>query len=440
MKILQVVHGFPPKGRAGTEIYTYNLSKELSRNHEVHVFFPSRKPGIAGYSLNKYYSEGLHIAEIVYHQLPFPRAMTLLSPKCMYKNIKAEKAFEAILDEMSPDVVHFQHLIGLSASLISLCKNKGIPTVLTLHDFWFMCHRIHLLRDEGFMCSGPNEEDYSCLDCYINSMLDAVSRHIGSLGNHLKNSLTNIVLKRVFVLFHGGDIFLQRNAYLKSLIQEVDVVITPSDFLQRRFVEYGLPEEKVTVSNHGMDTEQFNGFIKKKSERIRFGFVAPWIEHYKGAHVLVEAFNKIKDEHAELRVYGNYDPRSPYYRALRVNSNNPNVRFMGRFEDVKEPYSEMDVLVVPSICYESYSLVVQEAFITRTPVIASDIGALPEFVQHNKTGLLFKAGSSDDLYEKIKVVLENQSLISKFKANIKSVKTIQEQARELEGIYENLRL
>jgi glycosyltransferase involved in cell wall biosynthesis len=110
---------------------------------------------------------------------------------------------------------------------------------------------------------------------------------------------------------------------------------------------------------------------------------------------------------------------------------NDNIKFMGRYTDVREPYSEMDVLVVPSICYESYSLVVREAFICKIPVIASDIGALPEAVQNGETGLLFQSGNPDDLYDKIKVIIENPRLIEAFKSNIKSVKTIQEQAKEI---------
>jgi glycosyltransferase involved in cell wall biosynthesis len=113
---------------------------------------------------------------------------------------------------------------------------------------------------------------------------------------------------------------------------------------------------------------------------------------------------------------------------------------MGRYTDVREPYSNVDVLVVPSICYESFSLVIREAFITQTPVIASDIGALTEAVQDGKTGLLFQSGNPDDLYEKIRSIIENPDLMKKFKSNIKPVKTIQEQAKEIEAIYEDLRL
>jgi len=62
-------------------------------------------------------------------------------------------------------------------------------------------------------------------------------------------------------------------------------------------------------------------------------------------------------------------------------SNNPKIKIFGRFENTNDPYYDIDVLVIPSIAYEGYGLVVQEAFACKTPVIASDIGALNEFVK-----------------------------------------------------------
>jgi len=61
--------------------------------------------------------------------------------------------------------------------------------------------------------------------------------------------------------------------------------------------------------------------------------------------------------------------------------NNPKIKIFGRFENTNDPYYDIDVLVIPSIAYEGYGLVVQEAFACKTPVIASDIGALNEFVK-----------------------------------------------------------
>jgi len=115
---------------------------------------------------------------------------------------------------------------------------------------------------------------------------------------------------------------------------------------------------------------------------------------------------------------------------------NRNIKFMGRFEDVKELYSEIDISVVPSIWYETGGpLVVKEAFVTKTPVIASAIGCIPEFVKDGENGALFEARNPNDLYEKMEMLIDNPKLIEDFKNNIYLPKSIAEQARELEEVY-----
>jgi len=122
---------------------------------------------------------------------------------------------------------------------------------------------------------------------------------------------------------------------------------------------------------------------------------------------------------------------------LEKQKNKKNIKFMERSEDVKEPYSEIDVLV-PSVWYENCPLVLAEAQITKTPVIASNLGAIPEFVEDGRTGLLFELDDPEDLYEKIIQIIRNSKMIEKFKINIKSPKSIAEQSRELEQIYNSL--
>jgi len=157
---------------------------------------------------------------------------------------------------------------------------------------------------------------------------------------------------------------------------------------------------------------------------------------------LIEAFNKVSNKNVELRIYGIYNPNSIYFRELKTRIKNTNIKFMGRFEDVKEPYSEIDVLVVPSLCYETGGpmgpMVIREALATKTPVIASRVGSVSELSIDNVNGLLFEAKNPRDLLKKIMKIVKDQELIDKFKANIKPIKSIEEQAGEIEIIYKSL--
>ena len=442
MKILQVVQGFPPESRAGTELYTYSLAKELSRRHEVHVFHPSTTSRTKEYSVNKCDGDSLNLVEHVGReakgQLPLAGLRARANLKHTYINTSIHRDFEMVLDETEPHIVHFQHLINLSASLIELVKERRIPAVLTLHDFWFICPRINLLKNDYSVCKGPDIQSRNCFKCYSTARAESKAEAWVKYGirGGVSKALSKAYELSFMTVTNSGD-FKRRQERMKSLLLMVDKLIAPSRFLRNIFIQYGIPGDRIIYSSNGYDLSAFEGFKRKEHDKLVFGFAGGVAKH-KGVHVLVEAFNKVENDNVELRIYGTYDPKSNYFKELQSMIRNDNIKFMGRYTDVREPYSEMDVLVVPSICYESYSLVVREAFICKIPVIASDIGALPEAVQNGETGLLFQAGNARDLYEKMELIIHHPDLIEKFKTNIGPVKSIEQQAEEMEGIYLDL--
>jgi len=437
MKILQVVHGFPPKQRAGTEIYTYYLSKELAKRHEVHVFYPTlenvKEPILVSFNRE----------DFILHELKFPnnnkirRFLSRLFFENTYINKEIENLFRTLVTNIRPDVIHFEHLIGLSATLIEVAKAFNIPSVLTLHDYWFMCPNIHLLKYDYTICEGP--EPNECSECWIKKQSKAISRTLDRYS--IPKSLTKKPLQFILRAFYPPEKFKERENYMKSLLLKVDRIIAPSKFLRNLFVEYGVPEDKMIYSENGYDLSIFKGFKKKKkdTDKIIFGF-AGGVSRHKGIHVLVDAFMNVPEEKADLRIYGNYNPKSEYVRKILTKAKRKkNIKFMGGFEDVREPYSEIDVLVVPSICHEAGGpLVVREALATKTPVIASRIGSIPELIIDNINGLLVVPNNPKDLYEKIMLIIEHPELINKLKSGMQSVKSINQQAREIVKIYEEI--
>jgi len=217
MKILQVVHGFPPKQRAGTEIYTYYLSKELAKRHEVHVFYPTlenvKEPILVSFNRE----------DLVLHELKFPnnnkirRFLSRLFFENTYINKEIENLFRILVTNIRPDVIHFEHLIGLSATLIEVVKEFNIPSVLTLHDYWFMCPNIQLLRHDYTVCNGP--EPNKCRECWIKKQSETISilRRYG-----VSQSLIRRFLQFTLRAFNPPKKFKKRENYMKSLLLKVD--------------------------------------------------------------------------------------------------------------------------------------------------------------------------------------------------------------------------
>lgn len=433
MKILQVVHGFPPKAIGGTENYTYWLSEELSKKHSVRVFYPvfkGRRHFLSSFEMNGFKCYELNMPNTLLERI---RRNIIL--EATYLNRAVEEDFRKILDRENPDIVHFQHLVSLSASLIEIVAKKGIPSVLTLHDFWLICPRIQLLTYEYRICENWNGAQ-SCFECWNKGQVELITDYLAefTIPNFFRRAW-----KSALMMLNGKKKFEKRKEYMKSLLLKVNKIVAPSEFTRQVFIKYGVPSNKIIRLINGYDLSVFKGFRKKnrKKKKLIFGFVGGIYRH-KGVDVLVEAFNRVIEKNVELRIYGNFDPNSSYYKGLKAKVKNTNIRFMGSFEDVKEPYSKIDILIFPSIWYENCPLVLQEASITRTPVIASNVGAIPEFVHDGENGLLFEMGNANDLYEKINLLINHHELIEYFRRNALPVKTIKEHANELETIYEEL--
>ena len=443
MNILSVIHDFLPKHQAGAELYTYNVAKTLQdRGHEVSIF--TREYGYYDEKLRvectKY--DGIKVKTVYFNSinnnnkfnflkkfstdfyLPFlgqncNESVDELLRKFFldFYNPVLKKLFNKHLDETRPDIVHIHHLKGLSASFISAARKKKIPIVLTLHDYWFMCPTIQLLTSSYQRCSGPLY-GLRCPTCMM-------------------PTLTPLIAYSLYPFISVLPFY--RTIYLRYLINKVDLIIAPSNFLRMKFIEHGIPEEKIIFSDNGIHTKLFKPCNGKFHNTLRFAFIGSIMPH-KGVHVLIEAFNKVTDRNVELLVYGDPGYAPAYYEKLRLDSMNQCIKFKGAFDNdrVYEILADIDVLVVPSVWYENSPLTIHEAAIAGVPVIASNIGGMAELINRMKNGLLFEVEDPNDLYKKMKVLINNPRLVKELKVMAENVKTIEENVRELESIYSQL--
>jgi glycosyltransferase involved in cell wall biosynthesis len=416
MRLIQVVHQFLPQHLAGTEVYTYNLAQELSQRHQVWVYAREDSPSLEEpHETNEVY-DGLPVRRVYFNPPGLQgNLLGLFLNRTQNKTIEAR--FARFLAETQADVVHVQHLFKLSAGLILVAKSRGVPVVVTLADFWFICHNAQLLRPSLVRCSGP----WGGLNCPACAELN--------------------VSPAVRVMLWPGlaPLFVYRNAYLKRCLEQADVVISPSAFVKQKLVENGYRAERIQVSDYGLPPDIRQDYHPTPSSRVRFGYIGTLTRH-KGVHVLVEAFNRLDSAEAELLIYGNptYDPA--YSAQLQAMARHPGIRFMGEIDNatVGRALSGLDVLVVPSIWYENSPINIHEANLVGIPVITSNIGGMAGLVPDGVAGLQFQAGDAGDLAAKMRRFIEDRSLVEQFRRQIPPVKSIAENAQELEAIYGRL--
>jgi len=440
MKILQVVHGLPPDNLGGTEVYAHDLAKVLTFNNEVCIFYRANDLRRPEYELTTNVRDSV-VAFAINNTF-----RSYGSFEDTYKNQAVAEKFGALLDRIRPDIVHIQHLLYLSTEIINQAKKRKIPVVFTLHDYWLLCPQGQLFRNNGIACAG---DDISrCPGCVPYQL--CIGRGVLNCYYFLELHMPGILVEKakdIYLSFNAGCFLSngrgdaqieKRAAYLRDMFGRVDLFISPTHFLRNKFIEFGLPIEKITTIPQGIDLDRLSGAIKTRSSKLRFGFVGNLLPA-KGAHLLIESFNRIRDDNAELNIFGevfSYKARiGSYLRRLKKGAKNRNIRFRGRFqrEDLSKVFSEIDILVVPSLWYENSPLVIQEAFTARTPVIASRLGGIPELVQEGKNGFLFSAGSSKELSRLMKSLVSDRSLLNKL--NIEPPGSIKEHAREIEKIY-----
>jgi len=442
MKILQVSHGLPPKETAGVELYTFYLSKALAHlNHQVHVFCREEDPGKEEFSARQEEMDGLRVTRVVNNLTRIP------DPRVYYDNHYFDQTFLEILRQERPDLVHFQHFIALSAHLVRMAKEEGYPVVLTLHDFFILCHRTHLLKEDNRLCPGPlyGLECVSCLNGYY-SLKPKDARTTFFLKNKeiLPFSFVKWT-KRFFIppkfLGEQGYEVFHRYRFMYEILKIPDVLLVPSSFVKKQFLKYySFIEPRLKVVPLGIFPVDGQERGKKVNGKVRFCYFGN-ILPLKGLHLLIDAFKALSQGKASLTIYGSRNPwTETYYDQLRGQANGLSVDFRGPFkrENLSEALRDQDIVVLPSICPESFSFVIREANSMGLPVIASRIGAIPEAIKEGENGLLFEPGNIRELRDCMLRFIEEPGLLQRMALKMPRVKSMAEHALELEEIYKGI--
>ena len=172
---------------------------------------------------------------------------------------------------------------------------------------------------------------------------------------------------------------------------------------------------------------------RDKGTKITFAYCGGLSAH-KGVHVLIAAFRSLENLNVKLRIYGTSGPHEPVYERMLRNTagQDDRIKFCGRYpeEEVGEVFHTIDALIIPSLCYESYSFALHEALASRLPVIASAVPCLDEKIKDSGGGLTFRAGDADDLARNLRLIVSDPRVLDKIKENMKSgtVSRLEEEA------------
>lgn len=329
------------------------------------------------------------------------------------------RQFVELLHNLRPDVVHFHHYWNVGVEWLLAVKRHcpGVPVVVTLHEYLAIClQNGQMLKSNGQLCHrGSPALCHSCLPQYPAT--------------------------RLFLREH----------FLKSFFSQVDLFVSPSHFLKQRYVDWGLPAEKIEVRENGQQDagpQHTSALAQTATDRPhnRFAYFGQ-INEFKGLDILLEAFAKLPEHlqsQVHLEIHGNISQYLPDAYKERLNrlleQTRHNVRHFGPYspEDQHKLMAGIDYLVVPSIWWENSPMVIQEAFIHGKPVICADIGGMAEKVQDKVTGLHFRARNALDLARVLELAATTPGLWQQLSSAIRKPPNLRESAAEHAALYQRL--
>ena len=231
-----------------------------------------------------------------------------------------------------------------------------------------------------------------------------------------------------------------RKAYLLSLLNTVDAVISPSHFLKDMIEAQGGAPRRFVHMRQGLDLHDWaDAGPAPGNGRLRIGYIGQIAQH-KGVDTLVEAFCSLQpaDRRPQLELYGDADQFPRFANRLRKRvARRADVLFAGRFEhsQIRRVHAGIDVLVVPSRWYENSPNVILEAFATGTPVVVSALGGMAELVTDGVNGFHFEAGNAKALARVLQRFVDQPDLAARLGRGMPPVKTVQSEIGELLQLY-----
>lgn len=443
MKIILAVHGFPPNQIGGAEWRTHRTARWLKRRgHMVQVVAVDNTdyPG-DGINVSIEHIDGIDVT-----RLSFNRSKVAT---WQYKNPLIGKYLTGRLHNDRPDIFHLISGVRNTGSAVQAARDTGVPVVVTLTEFYWICPRNTLLRNTGELCHCPDNE-LECLLCLRNTKLNkklrypTINRATSGLYGKLLLWASQYPFLRAKMVSSGDPRRISEwRSYLKAMLMQTARLIAPSQFLKDMYVASGIPEDLFVLCRQGLDTSQWKPpSLNEDHGPVRFGFVGNIYPH-KGVDILIQAFKQLNFSHSQVRlnIFGEIDKHPVYGRRLHQLANSDKrIRFAGHFDNREIPsvFSQIDVLIVPSVWYENSPNVILEAYACKTPVIASDIGGMAELVQRDICGDLFKLRDVKGLRAILHRIAAQPSILAQWRMGIPNVKLIEEEISELEGIYSSV--
>lgn len=393
MKILLVNYRYFISG--GPEKYMFNIKKSLEEHGHTVIPFSNYSDKNVKTEYSKYFVEPVGGRNATYYEdyQKTPKNIIKMITRSIYSR-EVEKAIRKEIRAEKPDLVYIIHFVNkLSPSVILGAKKEGLPVVLRLSDYFLLCPRFDFLYHKKI-----------CEDCLTKGYISCIKKRC------VKNSLLVSIIRVTAMKVHNWA----------HIYNYVDAFISPSEFLKEKMIQNGFKRSDIycipTFTNSQSKAEP----TSVGSYGLYFGRIT----EEKSISTIIKAYEKLPNYH--VKIVGDDSTKEAVQLKQYVLSHKlENIKFLG-FKTGKELAKiiiNSRFTIISSICYENLPNSVLESFQYFKPVIASNIGSLPELVFDGENGFLFEPTNVDELCEKIQKMDDEDLVIKMGRAGKEKLRT-----------------
>lgn len=396
LRVLVVSHAHPTLSLGGAEIASHNLHRGLNALPNVESVYLAR----VGHPVPRHAASALMSLRLAEDELLFHADDY---DHFFLSNGDTQTISRDLLRfarDLRPHVIHFHHVLGIGLEALYALR-EAFPhaaILVTFHEYLSICHNHGQMvkRPSGQLCETASP--VACHGCF-----------------------PDIPVSR----------FLKREQFIRGMLGLADAFVSPSRFLAERYAAWGIENDKLCVIENGIAVDTaaparaLQGPKPRRNRFAYFGQMTP----FKGVDVLIDAISRIPKEiwgdDSCLMIFGGNLERQPIEFQERMKKliadAGSRVRFYGAYQnaDVPRLMRSVDWVVLPSVWWENSPVVIQEALLHRRPMICSDIGGMAEKVREGEDGLHFRAGSSQDLADRIVEVLGDNQIWDRLRASMR---------------------
>lgn len=448
MNVVHYTLGIPPLRSGGLTKYSIDLVKEEKKQGvNVALLYAG---GINLLRRGKYFSykkkwNAINRIELI-NTMPIPLLDGVLSPShfMSLKKEMTEEVMNSFISNIKPDIFHIHTLMGLPLELVLFLKKKGVKIIFTSHDYFGLCLRVNFIDNYGQLCNGPSPQ--KCSRCNNNAK--------STLFLRLRNSKIFLFSKKLLVkgekilktnisvpIIDAMELDSKREDYSNLLLYYMRILGAVDHFHFNSTVARDIYIKNIDVRFSDVLSICHSNIRDNRIKRIfddknlKLTFIGSF-EPYKGFDLLKRCLLELNENgngNWRLNVFGNNN--------RGMDKDCTNIIYHGKYKisEISSIFHNTDLLIIPSICHETFGLVALEALSYGTPVLVSDSVGAKDLIKDYDKKFIFK--TRKDLVNILGEVINNRDILREYSGRIMSLPwnhCLENHAQGILSMYKNV--